>query len=113
MGAVNTLVRRLRRGGVSAKVVSVEKISGGRRLTDRQEQILRQAYERGFFESPHETNVRELANALNCSPSTLIRLLRKAEKKVLAERFRTGPTPRPSKSTSGATGDLASTEACA
>ena len=81
------MVRRLRKGEVKAKVVRVEKINGGRRLTEKQEQVLKLAYMQGFFESPHGTNMRQLAKALDCSPSTLVRLLRKAEKKVLAEKF--------------------------
>lgn len=89
-GAVRFLVGKLNRRGVSAKVILMQKINGRRRLTERQEQILKQAYECGFFESPKLTNVRELARALGCSPSTFTRLLKKAETKVLAERFESG-----------------------
>lgn len=86
-GAVKSLVKRFIEKGIMVKIVRMEKINGGRRLTDRQEQILKQAYESGFFESPKRTDVRELASALGCSPSTLVRLLKKAERKVLTDRF--------------------------
>ena len=85
--AVDDLVRKLKKRGVAVKVVQMEKINGGRRLTERQEQILRQAYDDGFFESPHRVGVRELAEVLNCSPSTMVRILRKAEKKVIADKL--------------------------
>jgi hypothetical protein len=84
---VNFLLRKLKRSGVNAKMVRIEKINGGKRLTDRQEQVLRLAYDCGFFESPHKTSVRQLAKALDCSPSTLVRILRIAEKKALSAKF--------------------------
>ena len=87
-GAVRALARRLGEKGRKAAVLRVEKVNGGRRLTERQEQVIRRAYESGYFESPHATNVRELAETLDCSPSTLVRLLRKAEKKIVAEKLR-------------------------
>jgi predicted DNA binding protein len=89
-GAIKALVGNFAEAGVSAEVLRAEKINGGRRLTERQEQILKQAYECGFFKSPKHTSVRELAAALGCSPSTFARLLKKAERKVLAERFGPG-----------------------
>jgi hypothetical protein len=87
VGVVNTLVRKLRKSGAEVALVRTEKLNGSRRLTNRQEQVLRQAYESGFFESPHETSVRQLGRALKCSPSTLTRLLRKAEKKAVADKL--------------------------
>lgn len=86
---INSLVKRLRASKGDVKIVRSEKINGGRRLTERQEQILRLAFDSGYFESPHKASVRQLAKVLDCSPSTLIRLLRKAEKKALAEKFGT------------------------
>ena len=86
--AVRNLSKKLKKGGARAKLVHLEKINGGRRLTERQEKVLRLAYEGGFFESPHGTSVRKLADALDCSPATLVRLLRKAENKIFAEKFR-------------------------
>ncbi|MDG6902988.1 MAG: helix-turn-helix domain-containing protein [Nitrososphaerota archaeon] len=87
LNGVNALSRKLKRSGIGAKVVKAERINGGRTLTIRQEEILRQAYMAGFFESPHGTDVRHLAKALDCSPSTLVRLLRKAEKKAIADKL--------------------------
>jgi predicted DNA binding protein len=87
IGVVNSLVRKLSKSGAEVALVRMDKINGGRRLTNRQEQVLRQAYESGFFESPHETSMKQLAQALGCSPSTLDRLLRKAEKKAVAEKL--------------------------
>ena len=87
LNGVNALARSIKKSGIGAKVVRAERINGGRTLTIRQEEILRQAYMAGFFESPHGTDVRQLARALGCSPSTLVRLLRKAEKKAIADKL--------------------------
>ncbi len=91
---VDSLIRSLRRGGVRARVQRIAKVKAARGLTARQEEVLRLAYCRGFFESPHRTSVRELAEAFGRSPSTFIRHLRTAESKVFGEKFRfeqTGP----------------------
>ncbi len=85
--ALRALTRELGDGGVDSRVLSVKKINGSKRLTGRQVSILRLAFERGFFESPHATGVRELAKEMQCSPSTLVRLLRKGERKVLSDWF--------------------------
>jgi len=90
--SVKDLVKKLRIRGVDAKIVRMEKINGGRRLTMRQEQILKQAFMRGFFDSPKQTSAKELAEVLGCSPSTFVRLLKKAESKVLTEKF-SSPVP--------------------
>jgi len=90
VGEVKFLVRKLREGGMTATVMRIAKITGGRSLTARQEEVLRLAYMSGFFESPHGSSVRQLAKALGCSPSTFVRLLRIAERKVTAEKLQTG-----------------------
>ena len=87
---VNCLVRELRKGGIMAAIRRIASVTGSSSLTVRQEEVLKLAYDYGFFVSTHETSVRQLAKALGCSPSTLDRLLRTAERKVIAEKFRTG-----------------------
>ena len=84
---LNGLTRKLRREGIDVEVMRMQKVNGDRNLSDKQEQVLKQAYKSGFFENPHKISVRQLAKVLDCSPSTLDRILRKAEKKVLKEKF--------------------------
>ena len=87
VGAVNCLVRELREGGIMAATRRMASVTGDSSLTPRQEEVLRLAYECGFFASPHGTSVRQLAKALGRSPSTIDRLLRTAERKVIAGKF--------------------------
>ncbi|MFC7096824.1 bacterio-opsin activator domain-containing protein [Halobaculum marinum] len=54
-----------------------------RRLTDRQLEVLRVAYLRGFYEWPRESTGQEVADALGVSQPTVNRHLRACERKLL------------------------------
>lgn len=53
------------------------------RLTDRQREVLRAAYEQGYFEHPKGANASEVAETLDISPSTFREHLAAAQRKVL------------------------------
>jgi len=53
------------------------------RLTDRQREVLRAAYDQGYFEHPKGANAGEVAAALDISPSTFREHLAAAQRKVL------------------------------
>ncbi len=54
-------------------------------LTDRQREVLRTAYDMGYFEYPRESNATEVAGELGISPSTLAEHLAAAQGKLLDE----------------------------
>jgi predicted DNA binding protein len=54
-------------------------------LTDRQREVLRTAYELGYFEYPREANATEVAEALDIGLSALAEHLAAAQGKLLAE----------------------------
>lgn len=56
-------------------------------LTRRQLEVLRTAYEMGYFESPREANVAEIADALEIHPSTVNEHLTIAHRKLLEQVF--------------------------
>lgn len=56
-------------------------------MTGYQEDVLLIAYERGYFDSPRRTDLRELAKLFGVSIATMSEILRKAQRKVLAEHF--------------------------
>ncbi|QLH81706.1 histidine kinase N-terminal 7TM domain-containing protein [Halosimplex pelagicum] len=56
-------------------------------ITDRQEEVLRAAYQSGYFEWPRDSNAEEVADALGISSPTLHSHLRKAEQSVLSDLF--------------------------
>lgn len=53
-------------------------------LTDRQQEVLEIARERGYYEIPRRTSVREIADELGCSKSTAANHLRKAESRLVS-----------------------------
>lgn len=53
-------------------------------LTDRQHEVFQTAVELGYYEIPRDVNQLELAEVLDCAPSTVDEHLRKAESKMLS-----------------------------
>lgn len=53
-------------------------------LTDRQEEVLDVAWERGYYEIPRQANVRDVADEVGCSKSTAADHLRKAEARLVS-----------------------------
>jgi predicted DNA binding protein len=56
-------------------------------LTGYQEDVLMIAYERGYFDSPRKTDLKELASLFSVSIATMSEIIRKAQRKVLEEHF--------------------------
>jgi PAS domain S-box-containing protein len=59
-------------------------------LTERQREVLRTAYESGFFESPRETTGAELADLLDVSQPTVTHHLREGQRRLFAVLFGDG-----------------------
>jgi len=55
------------------------------KLTDRQHEVLKDAYEAGYFERPREANATELAAELGISQSTFTEHLVAAQRKLFAD----------------------------
>ncbi len=56
-------------------------------LTARQEHILYMAFEKGYFDFPKKTGLKELAAETGVKTSTLTEILRRGQKKILEEYF--------------------------
>lgn len=61
-------------------------------LTDKQLQVLRTAYFSEYFASPRGSSSAELAAALDVTGPTVLYHLRRAQRKLLASFFQTGPS---------------------
>lgn len=57
-------------------------------LTDRQRWLLHEAIDRGYYDSPRETTLTELADALDIAKSTCSEVLHRAEESVLKDFVR-------------------------
>jgi predicted DNA binding protein len=60
------------------------------KITYREEEILRIALEKGFFDFPKKIKLEELAEIFDIAPSTLSEILRRGQKKVLSTYFKRG-----------------------
>ena len=56
-------------------------------LTTRPKELLKAAYALGYFETPRKVKLRDLAKMLDRGPSSVMPLLRRAERRVLEEAF--------------------------
>ncbi|RLI82267.1 bacterio-opsin activator [Archaeoglobales archaeon] len=67
-------------------------IESGRKskITYREEEILKIALEKGFFDFPKQIKLEELAEIFGIAPSTLSEILRRGQKKVLKNYFGLG-----------------------
>ncbi len=54
------------------------------RMTERQYEALLTAYELGYYETPRTVSFEEVADALDCAPSTANELLRRAESELVS-----------------------------
>ncbi|MFP4197913.1 MAG: helix-turn-helix domain-containing protein [Methanomassiliicoccales archaeon] len=88
-GSLATLIERLKGSGCGVEINSITKVNGENVVTKRQEQIIRLALERGYYDYPRRTTIRELAKSFNISPSTLGEILQRGERNII-ESFITG-----------------------
>ena len=82
------LLVQLERRGIQYTVSRMSIVSSKGGLTARQEWILRVAFEKGYFDDPKKIHIRALAKILGVSPPTLHESLRRTQKKILEEHFR-------------------------
>ena len=57
-------------------------------LTKRQEEIIRAAFEKGYYDHPKKVTIKELAKLFDISPSTLAEILQRGERKIIWEHFK-------------------------
>lgn len=85
---IKLLIDKMTQNGLDAQILKINDISSKEELTKRQEHILRIALEKGYFDYPKRTSIRELAKIFGISISTLSEVLRSGQKKVMASYFK-------------------------
>ncbi len=84
---VSALVGRLEKVGCGVTLGHLKEVEDDEALTRRQEEILRVAFERGYFDYPKRVGIRDLAGTFHVSISTVSEVLRKGQTKVFASYF--------------------------
>jgi predicted DNA binding protein len=82
------LMKNLEESEVSFEILYKGKPEAGKsKITYREEEILKIALEKGFFDFPKRIKLEELAEIFEIAPSTLSEILRRGQKKILKEYF--------------------------
>jgi len=81
------LLQKLHERGIQYKISDVSPLSTQKKMTTRQEKVLRSALELGYYEYPKRISTEQLADILKIRSSTLSEILRRAEKNVVREYF--------------------------
>jgi predicted DNA binding protein len=84
---LRALCRRLDKNKVNYQILEKTYHIQKRQITSRQEQLMRIAFDLGYFEFPKRVNLEELAQRLGISTGTLSEILRRGEKNVLSRYF--------------------------
>ncbi|MEM0120693.1 MAG: helix-turn-helix domain-containing protein [Thermoprotei archaeon] len=89
--ALRRSVEQLAESGVRVElgdtVQASVKLSGYRSLSPHQRDVLRQAYDLGYFDFPRKITLRRLAQKLGVKPSSLSEVLRRAQSKIVSRFF--------------------------
>jgi predicted DNA binding protein len=86
-GSLLELIKKLEGMGCEVELKKSRKLTKRALLTERQEQIVRIAFEKGYFDVPKNTTIDGLAKLFNISPSTLAEILQRGEKKIIDQYF--------------------------
>jgi predicted DNA binding protein len=82
------LVRTLENEGIDFDLLYKGKPGTRSAVTYREEEILRIALEKGYFDYPKKIKLEELSEIFGIAPSTLSEILRRGQKKILERYFR-------------------------
>ena len=77
---------KLEEAGCKVKLKRISNIDETKMLTPKQEEIIRTAYVKGYYDFPKKVGVRELADMFEISTATVSEILRRGQKKII-ERY--------------------------
>jgi len=80
---IRNLIMRMRSEGYGVKTLSTSNMDLESVLTEKQENCLRIAYEKGYYDIPRSVTLEGLCKLTHCSKSTLSVLMRNAECKII------------------------------
>ncbi len=84
---LKNLVAELDKHDAQPKLIKLTSIKDDDLLTDRQEKIVKTAYDRGYYDFPKRIGVKELADMFEVSTATLSEILRRGQKKIIETYF--------------------------
>ena len=85
--SLSKLIKDLDKSGCSVELISKTLLTKKKLLTSRQEEIIKIAFERGYYEYPKKISLRELSKILKISFSALNEILHRGEKKIIRDYY--------------------------
>ena len=82
------LVDSLEKKGIESRLILIQPIDDKESLTPRQENIIKTALERGYYDFPKRIGIRELARIFDISTASVSETLRRGQKKIIEHYFK-------------------------
>ena len=82
-GSLLDLIKNLEELGCEVELKKSTKLTKRTILTERQDEILRIAFEKGYFDIPKKITIEQLAKLFGVSTSTLAESLQRGERKII------------------------------
>ncbi len=85
--SLTKLINNLETKGCSVELISKTFLTKKKLLTSRQDEIIKIAFENGYYEYPKKISLRELSKIFKISFSTLNEILHRGEKKIIRDYY--------------------------
>jgi predicted DNA binding protein len=86
-GSLAHLIENLVMNGCNVELKSIVNFSKTNILTSRQEDIIQAAFQKGYYDCPKKTTIKQLAKIFDISQSTLGEILQRGERKIICDHF--------------------------
>jgi len=86
-GSLLDLIKKLEKTGCEVELKKSTPLTKRDQLTKRQKEIVRIAFEKGYFNLPKGITIDKLSKIFKVSPSTLAEILQRGEKKIITQYF--------------------------
>ncbi|MDD1769664.1 MAG: helix-turn-helix domain-containing protein [Methanomassiliicoccales archaeon] len=87
-GSFHQLVKTIEDKGMKVDIKRLSAAVPRESATRKQEELIRLALEKGYFDYPRRINVKRLSGMCHVAPSTLAEILKRGEKNILSDYFR-------------------------
>lgn len=88
--ALHSLITGLEESGCTVRILKKSKLDKNSVLTKRQEEIVRIAFQMGYYDHPRKKTLRELSKVFGISPSTLSEIMQRGERKIIRQHLEKG-----------------------
>lgn len=89
--AIRSMLRNFEEAGIVPDLHRLCEYEGGERtldaLTDRQLEVLKTAYNMGFYDVPREASIEDIAAEIGLNSGTVSEHLQRAERNILSQQF--------------------------